>query len=79
MGVAVGVARHAREGLAAAAADEHLDPVARGADAVAVDVAAQVGELLAEPLPAAPVLDAGRVVVLGPRADREAEREPPAR
>ena len=68
MRVAVRVARHPRVGRPAEPADEDLDPVARGPDAIGVHVAPDVGQLLAEPLPAPLVLHARRVEVLRPRA-----------
>src|SRR5438046_4694156 len=50
--VAVRIPRHPRVRRAAQAADEDLDPVSRGADEIAADVAADVRQLLAEPLAA---------------------------
>src|SRR5215211_9259931 len=72
----VRVARHPREGPAGKAADEQFDSFARWTDAVAVHLAADVGELLGELLPAASMLRLSRLVVLGAGAHGKPERQP---
>ena len=60
MCIAVGVARHPREREATRSADEQLDALSGRADALLVDAAAEIGELLGEtaPPPAVPLLPA---------------------
>src|SRR5215211_8844199 len=62
VGVAVRVARHPRERLSGEAADEQLDPLAGGPNAIPVHLTADVRELLGELPPAASVLRLSRLV-----------------